>query len=710
MGNKNILEKSKKIFRRAMRKNSASPFVLLERSGKMTNEEKFDIMPKKNTKSKGNLAMEQEYNKLKYLTLLSKDYPNINAVTEEIINLQAIINLPKGTEVFLSDIHGEYEPFVHILNNGGGIIRSKIDDIFGNLITEKERATLATLIYYPEEKMKLMKQQVEDLDEWYTITLYRLIEVAKKVSSKYTRSKVRKAITNGFGYVIDELLHAQEKNDQDKDRYYQSIIRTIVELGQAESFIIAISDLIKRMAIDHLHVVGDIFDRGKYPDLVIEKLKKFHSMDMQWGNHDISWMGATCGNLASIATVVRICARYNNIDILEDRYGINIRPLSNFAMETYQEDECINFMPKVYDANKYGNRDKKIIAKIHKAITIIQFKLEGQTILRHPEYQMENRLLLDKMNLRKGYVLLDGKKYEMNDTNFPTINPDRVYELTEEEKEVMERLAESFKHSQKLNEHMDFIHQKGQVYTIFNSNLLFHGCVPMEEDGSLKEVEFLGRKVKGKEYFDFINETINQIYLGKDSVDENLLDILWFLTVSPDSPFFGKAKMATFESYFVKEKETHYEEKNPYYTWMNQEEVCNRILQEFGLTEENSHIVNGHIPVKAKSGEVPIRANGKLLIIDGGFAKSYREKTGNAGYILSYNSNGLLLSQNKPFESVEKAIREEKDIISELVVEQTETKRKTVGDTDIGKRLKQEIADLEELLTLYQTGLLKQGN
>ena len=652
--------------------------------------------------------MEENYNKLKYLTLLSKDYKNINEVTEEIINLQAIINLPKGTEVFLSDIHGEYEPFVHILNNGGGIIRSKIDDVFGNLLSEKERSTLATLIYYPEEKLKLIKEQTENIDEWYTITLYRLIEVAKKVSSKYTRSKVRKAITRGFDYIIDELLHSQDKKEEDKDRYYKAIITNIVELEQAESFIIALSSLIKRMAIDHLHVVGDVFDRGKSPDLVIEKLKKFHSMDMQWGNHDISWMGATCGNLASIATVVRICARYSNIDILEDKYGINIRPLSNFAMETYQNDECLNFMPKVYDQNKYQHRDKNIIAKIHKAITIIQFKLEGQVILRHPEYHMENRLLLDKINLRKGYVLLDGVKYDINDTNFPTIDFDNPYELTEEEKEVMERLCDSFKHSQKLNEHMDFVHQKGQMYTIFNSNLLFHGCVPMDKEGNLKEVEFLGKTVKGKQYFDLINETINQIYLGKDNIEEDVLDIMWYLTISPDSPFFGKSKMATFESYFISDKETHHEEKNPYYDWMNEEESCNMILREFGLDEKTSHIVNGHIPVKAKSGEVPIRANGKLLIIDGGFAKSYQAKTGNAGYILTYNSNGLLLSQNKPFESVEKAIQEETDIISEIIVKQTEVKRKTVGDTDIGTRLKSEIADLEELLALYKTGKLKQ--
>lgn len=653
--------------------------------------------------------MECEYNKQKYLKLLSKEYKNIHEVAEEIINLQAIINLPKGTEMFLSDIHGEYEPFVHILNNGGGIIKSKIDDIFGESITKKERATLATLIYYPEQKLKLMKQEVEDLDEWYTITLYHLIEVAKKVSSKYTRSKVRKAINNGFEYVIDELLHSQAGNEKDKERYYKAIIKTIIDLEQAEDFIIAISDLIKRMAIDHLHIIGDIYDRGKHPDLVIEKLKKFHSIDMQWGNHDICWMGASCGNKASMATVIRNCARYNNIGILEDGYGINIRPLSTFALETYRGDDCLNFMPKVYDDNKYDNRDKATIAKIHKAITVIQFKLEGQLIRKHPEYHLENRLLLDKMNLKKGYIILEGRKYELTDTNFPTLNFEDVYALSEEEEEVVERLCESFKHSQKLSEHMQFIYQKGELYTIFNSNLLFHACIPMEKEGSFKEVEFLGRKVSGKAYFDLVNETIKEVYFKGDK-QEDLLDIMWFLWISPDSPFFGKSKMATFESYFIKDKETHKEEKNPYYYLSAQEEICDKVLKEFGLQDKEAHIVNGHIPVKAKDGESPMRANGKLLVIDGGFAKSYQEKTGNAGYILTYNSYGLLLSQNKPFESVEKAIKEEKDIISKIIVKKTGVTRKTVGDTDIGKRLKNEIEDLTELLKFYQSGQLKQTN
>ena len=654
--------------------------------------------------------MENNYNKKKYLSLLSKEYKNINEVAEEIINLQAIINLPKGTEMFLSDIHGEYAPFEHILNNGGGIIKTKIDDIFGNTVNKKERATLATLIYYPEEKLKLIKKEKMDLDEWYSITLYRLVEVAKNVSSKYTRSKVRKAITSGFEYVIDELLNSQAGNEKDKERYYKAIINTIIELNQADSFIIAISNLIKRMAIDHLHIIGDIFDRGTHPDFVVEKLQRFHSIDMQWGNHDVLWMGATCGNEASIATVVRICARYNNIGILEDGYGINIRPLSTFAMETYKDDDCENFYPKVFDETKYDESDKLNISKIHKAITIIQFKLEGQIIKRHPEYHLDNRLLLDKINLKKGYVLIDGQKYEINDTNFPTLDKDNIYELTPEEKEVMERLCESFKKSSKLNEHIDFLYKKGELYTIFNSNLLFHACIPMTQEGEFKEVNFLGKNLKGKAYLDSINETIGKTWVTKETVDKDLIDIMWYLWISPDSPFFGKDKMATFESYFVKDKKMSREEKNPYYYLTEREDICNKILKEFGLDEKDSHIVNGHVPVKAKDGETPIRGNGKLLVIDGGFAKSYQQKTGNAGYILTYNSNGLLLSQNKPFESVEQAIVEEKDIISEIIVKKTGVTRKSVGDTDIGKRLKQEIQDLEQLLLYYKSGELKQTN
>ena len=647
----------------------------------------------------------EKYSKEKYLKLLSKEYKNITEVSEEIINLKAILNLPKGTEVFLSDIHGEYEPFTHILNNGAGIIRNKIEDIFENRTTEKERNTLATLIYYPKEKLKLIKQEVENLNEWYSITLYRLVEVAKKVSSKYTRSKVRKAINSGFEYIIDELLHSQVNNELDKENYYKQIIKTIIELEQADSFIIAMSDLIKRMAIDHLHIIGDIFDRGRYPDLVLDRLMNFHSLDIQWGNHDILWMGAGCGNKANIATVIRICARYNNIGILEDSYGINIRPLSTFALETYKNDECLNFMPKVFDYNKYDNSDRNNIAKIHKAITIIQFKIEGQMIKKHPEYHLESRLLLDKIDIKSGTVKIEGKEYEINDRNFPTININNPYELTSEEKEVMDRLTESFMHSPSLNKHLNYLYTKGEMYTIFNNNLLFHGCIPTEENGELKIVEFMGKKLKGKDYFNEINEVVNKVFATRQP---ELVDIMWFLWISPESPFFGKEKMATFESYFVKDKNLSKEPKSPYYKYSQNEEFCIKVLKEFGLEGEDCHILNGHVPVKAKDGESPIKANGKLLVIDGGLAKSYREKTGNAGYILTYNSNGLLLSQNKPFESVEKAITEEKDIISEIIVKKTNGVRKRVSDTDIGTKIKGEIEELQELVKAYKNGEIKE--
>ena len=647
----------------------------------------------------------EHFPKEKYLKLLSKEFKNTTEVAEEIINLKAILNLPKGTEVFLSDIHGEYAPFTHILNNGAGIIKSKIEETFENRITEKERNTLATLIYYPKEKLKLIKQETENLEEWYAITLYRLVEVARKVSSKYTRSKVRKAINSGFEYIIDELLHSQVDSGKDKENYYKQIIKTIIELKQADSFIIAISDLIKRMAIDHLHVIGDIFDRGRYPDLVLDKLMKFHSLDIQWGNHDILWMGAGCGNKANIATVVRICARYNNIGILEDSYGINMRPLSTFAQKIYKNDECTNFMPKVFDYNKYDNSDRNSIAKIQKAITVIQFKIEGQMIKKHPEYHLNNRLLLDKMNIEKGTVTIEGKEYELNDQNFPTIDKNDPYALTSEENEIMERLTESFVHSPSLQKHLKYLYTKGEMYTIFNNNLLFHGCIPIDENGNLKEVEFMGKRLKGKAYFDEINEVVNKVFATRQS---DLVDIMWFLWISPESPFFGKEKMATFESYFVKDKNLSKEPKSPYYQYSESEEFCVKMLKEFGLEGEDSHILNGHVPVKAKDGESPIKANGKLLVIDGGFAKSFREKTGNAGYILTYNSNGLLLSQNKPFESVEKAIVEETDIISEIIVKKTGVVRKRVGDTDIGIKLKGEIADLQELMKAYKNGEIKE--
>ena len=558
--------------------------------------------------------MEEKVSLKRHLKILSKQYTNIEQVAEEIINLQAILNLPKGTELFLSDIHGEYGSFSHILNNGSGIIRNKIEDIFNNQITERDRRQLATLIYYPEEKLALIKKEVEDIKEWYSINLYRLIEVAREVSSKYTRSKVRKAMPKGFDYIIDELLHLQGCGP-DKETYYKQIISSIIELDRADEFIVAISNLIKRMAIDHLHVIGDIFDRGPNAKLVMDTLMNFHSLDIELGNHDILWMGAACGNKACIANVIRICSRYDNIDTLEDGYGINIRPLATFALETYKDDNCEKFVPKVFDYNKYIRSDEISIAKIHKAISIIQFKLEGQIIKEHPEYKMDGRLLLDKIDYEKGTIQIDNKIYNLNDTNFPTVDYKNPYKLTKEEEEIINRLQESFRNSETLNKHISFLYSKASMYKCFNSNLLFHGCVPMEADGEFSKIEVLGESISGKRYFDCIEKIANEAYFGKEN-NKDAVDFMWYLWCGPKSPLFGKAKAATFERYFVEEKETHKEEKNPYFALIENEEICDKILKEFGLGTKNSHIINGHVPVKEKDGESPIKANGKLLVID----------------------------------------------------------------------------------------------
>lgn len=644
--------------------------------------------------------MTEENCKKRYLQLLSKQYVDIKEVSEEIINLQAILNLPKGTELFLSDIHGEYGSFSHILNNGSGIIKSKIEDLFGTTIGEKERRMLAILIYYPEEKLSLIKKEEKNLNEWYRITLYRLIQVAKKVSSKYTRSKVRKAMPEGFDYIIDELLHLQVE-DKDKDRYRNQIINSIIELKRADDFIIALSNLIKRMAIDHLHVVGDIYDRGSNAKKVMERLMNFHSLDIQWGNHDILWMGACCGNASCIANVVRICARYDNLDTLEDGYGINIRPLSTFAMETYEKDECTNFIPKIFEETKYSNSDKNIIAKVHKAIAIIQFKVEGQLLKEHPEYHMEDRLILDKVNYAKGSLTIRNNTYLLNDTNFPTIDPKDPYRLTTKEQELVERLRESFMKSEVLNEHIRFLYSHGNVYKVFNSNLLFHGCIPMKENGQFQEIEILEKRFSGKKYLDFVEEVVRKAYFEKK---KEYTDLIWYFWCSPNSPFFGKDKMTTYERYFINEKGPHKESKNPFYTLIDKEENCKNILIEFDLDPNNSHIICGHMPVKEKDGESPIRGNGKLLVIDGGFAKSYRKQTGRAGYTLTYNSYGLILSANEPFDSKMEAIENEIDIQYDIMINEKEVERKRVADTDIGKKLQQEIEDLKMLLAAYQEG------
>lgn len=645
----------------------------------------------------------------KYLKQLSKTYKNIQEVSEEIINLQAILNLPKGTELFMSDIHGEYEAFIHILNNGSGIIKSKIESIYDKVMTKAEMKDLATLIYYPEEKLNLIKSKEEDLNEWYKITLYRLIEVTKAVSSKYTRSKVRKAMPKGFDYIIDELLHLQGE-DENKELYYNQIIDSIIDLNRADSFIVAISDLIKRMAIDHLHIVGDIYDRGPGAPIIMDKLMDFHSLDIEWGNHDILWMGAASGNDACIANVIRICSRYDNLSTLEEGYGINIRPLSIFATEVYKNDLCEKFLPKNKDVSKYSNTDKIILAKIQKAISIIQFKIEGSLVKKHPEYKMKDRLLLDKMDLEKGTIKINGKEYQLNDTNFPTIDKKSPYKLTKEESEIVERLRMSFMHSEKLNRHVNFLYAKGHMYKTFNSNLLFHGCIPMKENGEFDKIEVIGKSLKGKELLDHLENVAHKAYFG-DKTEENqeAVDFMWYLWCGPKSPLFGKEKAATFERYFIDDKETHKENKNSYYTLINKEEICNKILENFEQNIEEGHIINGHVPVKAKDGESPVKAGGKLIVIDGGFAKAYQSTTGIAGYTLTYNSHGLVLAMNEPFESKNKAILDGSDIKSQTILKENILTRKRVADTDIGEKLKEEIQDLKQLLVAYREGVLKES-
>ena len=652
--------------------------------------------------------MSEKYDKEKYLKLLSKEYKNANEVSEEIINLQAITNLPKGTELFLSDIHGEYEALIHILNNGSGIIKSKIESIYEKTLTEEDRKDLATLIYYPEEKLNLIKNNIKNLKEWYKITLYRLIEVTRSVSSKYTRSKVRKAMPKGFDYIIDELLHLQGE-DINKEEYYNQIIESIIDLNRADAFIIAISDLIKKMAIDHLHIVGDIYDRGPGAPIIMDKLMDFHSLDIQWGNHDILWMGAAAGNEACIANVVRICSRYDNLSTLEEGYGINIRPLSVFATETYKDDKCKGFMPRNKEQSKYSSTDKIVLSKIQKAMAIIQFKIEGKLIKKHPEYKMKDRLLLDKIDLENGTIKINDVDYKLNDTNFPTLDMKNPYKLTKEEQEEIERLKNSFMHSEKLNKHVNFLYAKGHMYEKFNSNLLFHGCIPMKENGEFDKVEIMGKSLQGKELLDFIEKIANKAYFGeKNEANEEAVDLMWYFWCGPKSPLFGKDKAATFERYFLDDKELHKEHKNPYYALIEDEKICDKILENFETSIEDGHIINGHMPVKAKDGESPLKANGKLIVIDGGFAKAYQSTTGIAGYTLTYNSHGLVLAMNQPFESRTKAIEEGHDIISQTILKENVLNRKRVADTDIGTRLKEEIADLKELLAAYRDGTLKE--
>lgn len=644
---------------------------------------------------------------LKYLSILAEKFPTIQSVCTEIINLEAILNLPKGTEHFLSDLHGEYESFLHILKNASGVIKTKIDEIFKNVMTQDERRRLATLIYYPKEKLELIKKETENMDEFYRITLYRLIKICTVVGSKYSRSKVRKAIPKEYQYIIDELLHSNQ-NSYDKDIYYDKIIDSIISLGRADAFIIAISNLIQQLAVDHLHIIGDIYDRGPGPHIIIDELMKYHSIDIQWGNHDIIWMGAAAGSEACIFNVVRICARYNNLDILEEGYGINIRTITEFAMEEYGKEESSIFTPKNID-EKDSKFDQRVMEKTQQAAAIIQFKLEGKIIKRHPEYNMEDRLLLDKINYKKGKITIDGKTYHLIENYFPTIDPENPYELSAKEEEVVKKLVKSFKNSEKLQRHIQFLYSKGNIYKIYNNNLLIHGCVPMDKNGEFVTTNVNGVELKGKNYLDYVEKIAREGCFETEGSEkrENGKDFLWYLWCGKNSPIFCKDKMKTFERYYLEEKETWEEIKNPFYNFENDENVSVKVLREFGIDPNKGHIICGHIPVKFKAGESPIKANGKLFIIDGGLSKAYQKTTGIAGYTLRYSSYGLTLVAHEPFTSRENAIINETDLHSEKqLVEKVERKR--IKDTDKGKELMAQIADLEKLLEAYKSGAISE--
>lgn len=646
--------------------------------------------------------MERE--RIHYLEQLAELYPTIGRASTEIINLQSILYLPKGTEHFLSDIHGEFRAFSHVLRNGSGAVRKKIDDVFGHTLSTADKMSLATLIYYPQKKIELVKQQEEDMENWYKITLYRLIEVCKTVSSKYTRSKVRKALPEDYAYVIEELI-TEKQEVLNKEAYYEAIVNTIVELGQTDNFIVALAELIQRLVIDHLHILGDIYDRGPSPDLIMDRLEKYHSFDIQWGNHDMVWMGAATGQLACIAAVIRTSIRYGNLDLIEDGYGINMVPLATFAMDAYKDDPCERFVLKNSTDEERSKKETEMNRKMHKAIAIIRFKLEGQLIQKWPDFGMQNRCLLHKINYEKKTVEIDGQEYPMLDTYFPTIDPENPYELTPEETEVMARLRTSFVHCEKLQRHVRLMLKRGSMYKIYNGNLLYHGCVPMNEDGSFAKVNIYGKYYSGKELYDVLESYVRKAFFSLDKEErEKGQDMMWYIWTAPNSPLYGRSKMATFERYFLEDKKMHHESKNAYYHLFDKPETADKILHEFGLKDGRVHIINGHVPVERMAGESPVKCNGKLILIDGGFSKTYRRKTGIAGYTLTYNSYGLTLSAHEPFDFSDSAVRDELDIVSHQEAVEYADRRILVGDTDYGKRMMSRIEELKELIRAYQSG------
>ena len=649
-------------------------------------------------------------NDRRVLELLAQTFPNISAASTEIINLEAILNLPKGTEHFVADIHGEHEAFRHILRNASGNIKRKVTELFGTTMRESEIRELCSLIYYPEQKLQLIHASESDMADFYNITLHKLIKVCQSVSSKYTRSKVRKSLPREFAYIIEELLH-ESPSDDDKQAYFSRIIETIISTGQADEFVTALCHVIHRLSIDQLHILGDIFDRGPGAHIIMDILCDYGRFDIQWGNHDALWMGAAAGNECCMANVLRLSLRYSNMATLEDGYGINLVPLATFAMETYGDDACERFLPnELNDEERASEKSRLLIARMHKAISIIQFKLEAQMAHKHPEWGLTDRDLLSAINFKDNTVTVDGVAYPLNDTNFPTIDPNDPTRLSPEEQELVAKLRHSFSVSDKLMKHIECLLSNGCMYGIYNANLLFHASLPLNEDGSLKEVEVNGEKYSGRRLLHKIGMTMREAF--NDDTDPDLRefarDYFWYLWCGPDSPLFDKSKMATFERYFIDDKTTHAEEKGWYFKLRNNEEICDMILDAFGVEGEHRHIINGHVPVRAAKGESPIRANGKLMVIDGGFAKAYHRTTGIAGYTLVFHSSGFQLVQHEPFTSAEEAVKNGTDIVSSTQLVELSRHRMRVRDTDKGRELQAQIDELSELLYAFRHGIVKE--
>ncbi len=646
-------------------------------------------------------------NNLKFLKLLSSRYPNIASASTEIINLKARLNLPKETEHFVSDVHGEYEQFLHVMRTGSGAVRNKIEDVFGNTLSAREKKSLAALVYYPEPKIRTMQAELsdEDLQDWYKVSLYRLIEVCKESSAKYTRQRLRSSLPKDFAYILEELLSENNRVVQKED-YYNEIFDTIIRIGRAKEFIVAMADVITRLTVTRLHVVGDVFDRGPGPHIIMDYLMNHDAVDIQWGNHDLVWMGAASGQGACVANVIRLCARYNNLDVLENGYGINLIPLASLAMNIYRDDPCSCF--DIHAVDDLDPREVSLNMKMHKAIAIIQFKLEGRVIKRRPEFCMEKRLLLDKIDYERGVIRIEGKEYPLIDTNFPTIDPEDPYRLSDEEQAAMDRLVMNFTNCDRLQEHVRFLFNKGSLYLTHNNCLLYHGCVPLNEDGSFRKVNISGKEYSGKALYDILEYYARKGYYDQENREEHNFgkDIMWYIWSNENSPVYGKEKMATFERYFIKDKEIHKERKDYYYSLIDRDDVADAILKDFGMDPATAHIINGHMPVHAKAGESPVKCGGRVMIIDGGFSRAYQGTTGIAGYTLIFNSHGMRLVSHEAFTTMDDIIEKEIDVHSSEVIREFNNKRLQVRDTDEGKQIVENIKDLEGLLHAYRTGLI----